>query len=278
MRIAVLHPGAMGSSVAAALGEAGHEVYWLPDGRSEATHARAQDINVRPLKGRSQLVGLDAVVSVCPPDAARQLAAEVIATGFKGTLVDANAVAPVTTLAIAEQAGQSGVGFVDGGIIGPPTWRRGGTRLYLSGPDAEAVAAWFRGSALEAHAIGAEPGAASGLKMCYAAYTKGSSALLLAVRALAEALGVGDALLAEWELSQPDLPARVETTARMIGPKGWRFVGEMLEIAATFEGQGMDGGFHRGAANLYGRLARFKDRPVDLDALIRALLDPDEAR
>ena len=45
--------------------------------------------------------------------------------------------------------------------------------------------------------------AASALKMCYAAYTKGTSALLLALRALAEANGVTEALHTEWNQSQP---------------------------------------------------------------------------
>jgi len=208
-RLCVLHPGAMGSSIAAALGEAGHQVYWLAAGRSDATRRRAARSGALPLANETDLVGFDAVVSVCPPDAALAVADAVIAMGFTGIFVDANAVAPATARAIGDAVASAGCAFIDGGIIGPPAWQPGTTRLYLSGPDADIVAGWFAGSALQARAIGAEVGAASALKMCYAAFTKGSSALLLGVRALAEAEGVQQELLAEWDLSQPGLAARL---------------------------------------------------------------------
>jgi Domain of unknown function (DUF1932) len=97
------------------------------------------------------------------------------------------------------------------------------------------------------------------LKMCYAAYTKGTAALLLAVVALAEATGVAPALSAEWERSQRDLPDRVTATARGSAPKAWRWVGEMDEIASTFADAGLPDGFHRAAADVFSRLADLKD-------------------
>lgn len=272
-RLCVLHPGAMGSSIAAALGEAGHQVYWLAAGRSDATRRRAARSGALPLANETDLVGFDAVVSVCPPDAALAVADAVIAMGFTGIFVDANAVAPATARAIGDAVASAGCAFVDGGIIGPPAWQPGTTRLYLSGPDADIVAGWFAGSALQARAIGAEVGAASALKMCYAAFTKGSSALLLGVRALAEAEGVQQELLAEWELSQPGLAARSTSTASAVAAKGWRFVGEMREIAATFESRGLPGGFHHAAADIYRRLEEFKDESdADVAAVLRALI------
>ena len=272
-RIGVLHPGAMGSSIAAALVAAGHQVFWLEPGRSEATRLRATQAGALPLADESELAGLDAVVSVCPPDAADALADTVKATGFNGMFVDANAVAPAKTQAIGNNLASAGCAFIDGGIIGPPAWQAGTTRLYLSGRDAESVAAWFAGSAVQAQAISAEVGAASALKMCYAAFTKGSSALLVAVRALAAAEGVQEQLLAEWERSQPGLAARSAATASTVAGKGWRFVGEMREIAATFESRGLPGGFHSAAADLYQRLDQFKDAPdADVEAVVAALL------
>ena len=98
--------------------------------------------------------------------------------------------------------------------------------------------------------------------MAYAAYTKGSSALLMAIRALAASEGVDDALLAEWRRSQPDLPKRSEAAARDNARKAWRFVGEMEEIAATFAAAGLPGGFHEAAAVIYERLAGYKDAPT----------------
>ena len=95
--------------------------------------------------------------------------------------------------------------------------------------------------------------------MCYAAYTKGASALLLAIRTLAEAEGVTEALLAEWSRSQPGLAERSERSAQAVSPKAWRFAGEMREIAATFEAANLPGGFHQAAAAVYERLANLKN-------------------
>jgi hypothetical protein len=108
--------------------------------------------------------------------------------------------------------------------------------------------------------------------MCYAAYTKGSSALLLAIRALAQAEGVEDTLLGEWEISQQALIKRSEGAARGSAPKAWRFVGEMEEIAASFADQGLPDGFHLAAAEVYRRLNDFKDREnLSIEEVLAAL-------
>jgi hypothetical protein len=81
----------------------------------------------------------------------------------------------------------------------------------------------------------------------------------MAVRALATAEGVGEALLAEWHRSQPELPKRAENAARGTARKAWRWVGEMDEIAAAFAGDGLPDGFHRGAGEVYRRMTLYKD-------------------
>ena len=95
--------------------------------------------------------------------------------------------------------------------------------------------------------------------MAYAAWTKGSQALLLAIRALAVHEGVDAALVAEWARSQPDATARSERAASANIKKAWRFVGEMDEIAATFAAAGLPDGFHEAAGEIYRRLAGWKD-------------------
>ncbi|MDX1385183.1 MAG: DUF1932 domain-containing protein, partial [Thermoanaerobaculia bacterium] len=121
------------------------------------------------------------------------------------------------------------------------------------------------------------PPAASALKMCYAAYTKGSAALLIAIRALSRSLGVEAALLQEWEISQPDLARRSGASARRTAPKAWRFEGEMAEIAATFEQAGLPEGFHEAAQEIYRRLAGFKDvDEADLDRVVTAVLTSED--
>ncbi len=108
--------------------------------------------------------------------------------------------------------------------------------------------------------------------MVFAAQTKGHSALLVATLATAAAHGVEEALLAEWEKTQPALVARASAMAPMLAEKAWRFEGEMLEIAETFDAAGLPAGFHEAAAELYGRLAEFKDAESPALALLLARL------
>jgi 3-hydroxyisobutyrate dehydrogenase-like beta-hydroxyacid dehydrogenase len=260
LRIGLLHPGEMGASVGAAAREAGATVAWASSGRSDQSRSRAAKAGLEDSRSLAELAASsELIISVCPPDAATALAENVAATGFTGIYVDANAVSTGTAHKVCAIIETSGARFVDGGIIGPPARSPGTTRLYLSGAEAPAVADVFQGSTLQAIAIDTRPGAASALKMCYAAWTKGSAALLTDVRALALAEGVEGALLEEWSLSQPGLDARSTAAARDNAFKAWRFAGEMREIAATFEASQLPGGFHRAAADIYERLSGYKD-------------------
>ena len=271
-RIVLMHPGEMGSSVGAALVAAGHEAVWIDQGRSAASRRRAEDARLAPMASLdAALTGADGVICVCPPEYAGNVAESVMETGYEGAYVDGNAVSPATALAIADVVGDA---YVDGGIIGPPAWKPGVMRFYLSGALASDVAALFDDTLVDARVVDGGPGAASALKMCYAAYTKGSSALLLGVRALAARTGVDAALLAEWDISQPGLRERSAGTAKGTSPKAWRFEGEMREIAATYAAGSLPSGFHEAAAELYARMARFKDEePADIESVIAALLD-----
>jgi 3-hydroxyisobutyrate dehydrogenase-like beta-hydroxyacid dehydrogenase len=253
--IGLLHPGEMGAAVGACLTGAGHTVLWASEGRGPDTAARAQDAGLTDIRtARRMTAEADVILSICPPHAALDTAWAV--HGFAGLYLDANAIAPGTAREVAQLITGSGGHYVDGGIIGPPPLAGGSTRLYLSGPDAPQVQALFAGTALQAQLVAGPDTAASAVKMAYAAWTKGTSALLLAARALARAEGVEDALLAEWALSQPQLPAQVERAARSAVTKGWRWVGEMEEIAQAMSGAGLPDGFHEAAAEVYRRCPR----------------------
>jgi 3-hydroxyisobutyrate dehydrogenase-like beta-hydroxyacid dehydrogenase len=244
--IGVLHPGDMGAAVGSVLTQAGHDVLWASDGRSDATARRAAEAGLTDAGDvGGVLARAEVVFSIVPPHAARAVAGA--AREYAGVWVDANAVAPATAAEIAAAVPR----FVDGGIVGPPPRRDGTTRLYLSGPGAGAVTALFGGTRLEAVDLGADPTAASAIKMAYAAWTKGSAALLLATRELAERLGVGDALAAENARSQPGLDARWESARAAAAEKGWRWIGEMEEIARAFADAGLPPGFHEAAADVY---------------------------
>ena len=271
MKIGVLHPGEMGSSVGDALIEAGHQVFWASASRSETTRARAsggwqERINLKDL---IQEVG--AIISVCPPSQAVTVANEVVALDFNGIYLDANAIAPQTALLISDSFGEL---YVDGGLIGPPARRPGSTRLYLSGVKSELVQSWFQGGLLQARVLSTNHGVeASALKMAYAGYTKGSSALLILINAFAEHLGVRESLMEEWELSQPDLKSRSEKMANATAAKAWRFVGEMEEIAKTMSASDLPSGFHDAAAELYQMMADLKyESNADLEFVLKRIL------
>lgn len=262
MTIGILHPGAMGSSLGAALVGAGHEVVWASEGRSAATRARAEADRLVDAGTVADLVTRsDTIVSVCPPGEALAVAWSVARLGFAGTYVDTNAVAPATARAIAAVMNEVGAHLLDGGIVGPPARHAGLTVLYLSGPRAHSVAfaERFDGTPLETHHVDERIGSASAVKMAFAAWTKGTSALLLAVRALAEREGVVDGLDHAWSTLTPDLHDRLPATARGTAPKAWRFVDEMHEIASTFDDAGLPSGFHQAAASIYAALADLRD-------------------
>ena len=294
--VGLLHPGEMGAAVGRCLAAAGPRVLWVPEGRSPASAARAAAAGLTAAD--SGLAGVieqaDVIISVCPPHTALDLARQV--AGFGGVYTDANAVSPATAREIARIVEAGGASYVDGGIIGTPPVAPGFIRLYLSGTRAAEVQRLFAGSEVDARVLGGgalggdAPGgealggealggealggdasvAASAVKMAYASWTKGSAALLLAARALARAEGVEDALLAEWDVSQPGLADRSARAARSAAAKGWRWVAEMEEIASTMAAAGLPGGFHQAAAEIYRRASDAESA----DGILTALLTP----
>jgi len=258
--ITLLHPGEMGAAVGACLREHGLRVLWVSGGRSAATRARARASALQDVaRLEDALKASDIVLSICPPHAAVEVAASVAQTGFHGIYVDANAIAPTTTRKVGRLVEAAGATFVDGAIIGPPPTSEHRTRLYLAGPSREEVAALFHATHLQAIALEDAVGAASALKMCYAAWSKGTTALLLSIRALAQSEGVDAYLLQEWSLSQPG-PLRQSDMVPATARKAWRWVAEMEEIAASFEATQLPGGFHHAAADIYRRLRDFKEQ------------------
>jgi 3-hydroxyisobutyrate dehydrogenase-like beta-hydroxyacid dehydrogenase len=263
-QVGIVHPGQMGITVAAALVVGGARVRWAGHGRSAATRARAAGLEDTGTLD-ALAAGADVLVSVCPPHAALDVAEAVGRTGFDGLYVDANAVSPATARTIGQRVEGAGATFIDGAIIGPPAHQAGTTRLYVVGEAATAIARLFAGSALEARVMSGEAGAASALKVCFASWTKGSTALLLALRGLARAEGVEDTLLEEWALSWPDLAARSERSGAAAAGKAWRWVEELREIGRAMAARGLPGGFGEASAEIYDRLAPLKDRESTLD-------------
>ncbi|TMK69159.1 MAG: NAD(P)-dependent oxidoreductase [Actinobacteria bacterium] len=246
MVVGVLHPGEMGAAIGAALRGCGHTVLWASSGRSPATADRARLAGLEDLRTAEGLARRSEVIlSVCPPHAAAEVAKST--AEFNGIYVDANAIAPATSRSVGAEMAR----YVDGGIIGPPPHSAGTTRLYLSGTEARDVASLFAGTTVDARVLSVRIGDASALKMVYAAWTKGTAALLLAIGNVARATGVDDALQNEWALSLPGLPDAARRAASSASAKGWRWVGEMEEIASTFAAASQPAGFHSAAADVF---------------------------
>jgi 3-hydroxyisobutyrate dehydrogenase-like beta-hydroxyacid dehydrogenase len=245
--VGLLHPGEMGSALGAELRRRGLTVFWASAGRSESTRRRAEEAGLEDAGSVEELARRsDVILSVCPPHAAIEVAGSL--AGFEGIFVDANAIAPATMHTIAELVGER---CVDGGIIGPPPRPPATTHLYLSGSEADSVARLFAETAVDARVLSGEMGDASALKLAYAAWTKGTAALLLAIQAFARAEGVEHALVTEWNESIPQLPDWARQARRSADAKSWRWVGEMEEIAAAFAAHDLPDGFHQAAAEIY---------------------------
>ena len=275
LTIGLLHPGEMGAAVGQCLADAGHQVLWVPEGRGAATSARAAAAGLTGVGGGlAELVRrAGVIVSVCPPHAALDVARRVAGAGFGGVYVDANAISPTTAREVAGLVEASGASYVDGGIIGTPPVAPGFIRLYLSGQKAGDVRDLFEDSPVDARmVIGRRWGGVGGEDGVRVVDQGVGRGLLLAARALARAEGVEETLLAEWGISQPGLEARSVGAAGAAAAKGWRWVAEMEEIAATMAAAGLPEGFHQAAAEVYRRFPPADSaggKEAGLDALVR---------
>jgi len=271
-KIGILHPGEMGVSVAASAIYSGHQVYWVSEGRSEQTRLRAEKHGLRELETLTDLCRTcEIVVSICPPYAAAEVAKSVVETEFKGIYLDANAISPQRSIRIGQLLKAKSIHFIDGGIIGGPAWNPKETWLYLSGKEAHIIAGCFSKGPLETKIIGTEIGKASALKMCYAAYSKGTTALLSAILATAESHGVRDELYKQWYIDDSEFAEQVNRRVTRVTAKAWRFEGEMHEIAATFQEAGLPKGFHTAAAEIYHRMAELKNSTHTLEEVLATI-------
>lgn len=277
--IGVLHPGAMGISLAATASNSGHKTYWVSHQRSPQTRLRAEKQGLVEVQRIAELCEhCSVIVSVCPPHAALEVAEQVCNCSFKGLYVDVNAISPQHVSQIEQLMSEVGIDFVDGGIIGPPAWSPQTTWLYLSGPSAGQASNCFSGGPLEVEVIGSEIGKASALKMCFAANSKGTTALLCAIMAAAERMGVREELENQWSRNGSDFARSAVNRVRIVTAKAWRFSGEMEEISSTFQAAGLPAGFHLAASDIYQRIARFKDAgdPPPIEEILAALVSVDD--
>lgn len=273
-RIAILVPGEMGAAVGKAFGDNGLEVITCLEGRSEPTRERARAAGFRDVADLETLLGeADIVLSIMPPEHAPATAAKVAAamksSGEKPPYADCNAVSPETARAMQAVIEAAGAVYVDGGIVGSPPGKAAPTRFYMSGADA-ALMDGLDGKGIDVRQCGPEIGRGVAVKMCYAAITKGTSALHTAVLIAAESLGVSDEIHDELASSVGALYKRMENVVPKLPAVSGRYIGEMKEIARTMESAGVTASFHVGATELYQLLEK-----TPFAAERRDTVDPD---
>lgn len=284
--------GAMGSAIGRRLRDHDVEVVASPVGRSDRSRARALDADIRLVDDlASVLQDVEVVLSIVPPAAARSVATDLAdAWRHAGTehgraerpaplVVDANAVAPATAQEVVATLDAAGLRAVDGGLIGPPPRGEVTPRLYVSGDHLDAVLDLAR-HGLDVRPVDGGVGAASALKLSFAALTKGTAALAIQLLVAAEAAGVRGPLLAELEASVPQQLATLERQLPGVPAKARRWVGEMEEIDAAFAAAGLPAGTFAAIADVYRFVgahpladpAADRRRP-DLQTLVEALTE-----
>ncbi|TWI58559.1 6-phosphogluconate dehydrogenase-like protein [Pseudomonas duriflava] len=257
LTVALIAPGAMGSSVGRYLRNHGLDVCTTLAGRSVATRERAVAAGLREVQ-TEQLGEADILLSIVPPSEALPLAQElapVLARTRKTLYVDCNAIAPATVEQVGQVIMDAGCPFADAAIFGaPPSADRGCPSFYVSGEHAGRFAQLSE-YGLPIKVLNKPIGAASGLKMSYAGITKGLTGLITAMILSAERNGAGQALHDELACSQPALLEWAHEKIPEMYPKAYRWVAEMEEIAAFSQKDRPSEAIYLAMAQLYWRLA-----------------------
>ena len=257
--IAILSPGDMGAAVGRALKQHGLDVITSLEGRSARTRDLAADAGIRDVPELADMLRqAELTLSIMVPSealgTAQRVAGVAAAAGIRGfAYADCNAVSPATATEIGKAIEQGGGRYIDAGIIGSPPGKGAPPRFYVSGPH-ESVMAELDGKGITVKPMGGPAGRASGIKMVYAALTKGTNALYTSTLIAAENLGLTADLKAELESSQPNMLKSMQGIITLPG-KAFRWIGEMEEIADTFEQGGATPLIHRGAADTFRLIA-----------------------
>jgi 3-hydroxyisobutyrate dehydrogenase-like beta-hydroxyacid dehydrogenase len=191
--------------------------------------------------------------------------------------VDCNAISPATSRKIDKIIRSKGSNYVDASIIGPPPRREGITKFYASGPDAEDFMV-LTDYGLDIRLLGSEIGLGKGIKMVYAALTKGLTAISTQLLVAAWEMGLYDDLESLFVEKQSAQYNRMRQAVPNMPHKARRWVSEMEEISRTFKDLGMTPNIYQGAADLYRfiggtRLAEETAETVDRERTLREVIE-----
>ena len=253
--VAILSPGDMGHAVGQRLRERELDVITCLAGRSERTRALADKAGIRDVPTMEELVQrsdlvMSMTVSAAVPGVCQQVADALKATGSDTLFAECNAIAPQLTRQLEPVITDAGGRFVDASIIGGPPRPDYSPHFYASGEHA-AQFEQLNDFGITVLKLDGDVGQASGIKMCYAAMTKGSWALYTELLMAAELMGLTEPLLAEFQSGQQSVIQRMERTIPTVPPRARRWVSEMEEIRDTFAHLGMTPHLFEGVAEMY---------------------------
>ncbi|CAD0092803.1 unnamed protein product, partial [Aureobasidium vineae] len=284
--IGVISIGEMGLGIAKLLKASGYRVVTNVAGRRhyehQDTHDRARSASVDLVSTDEELVATsDYIISIVPPRDAMATAERVLGGSKNASFtkrdkplyyLDMNAVSPKLVRGMSDlfEAAGNNVRFLDGAVIGSApslkdeqadpskleAWKRPG--IPMSGPvrlvDAEPSGSDLA-NVLGARHISDEIGAASGLKMSFAALTKGFTGLAIQSFTTAHRLGVLPELQQHLQQYSPKTFDLANASMPRLPPKAYRWVREMEEINATLL---EDGGFEN-EESIFSGIARTYD-------------------
>lgn len=253
--LAILSPGDMGHAIGQLLRENELRVLTCLAGRSGRTRELSEKAGIIDVPSMNDLVEqsdviMSVTVSEAVPGLCHEIADAVKATGTDLLFAECNAIAPTLSQEMEKVLKEGGARYIDASIIGPPPRNGSSPRVYASG-DNVAEFEQLRDFGLDVRNLGPKLGRASGIKMCYAAMTKGTTALQAELLIAAEKMGLSEELMAEFAGSQPAVIDRMEGWIPGMPAKSRRWVSEMEEIEATFRDLGLTPNIFKGVADMY---------------------------
>ncbi|MDA1127318.1 MAG: DUF1932 domain-containing protein [Chloroflexi bacterium] len=284
--VAILSPGDMGHAIGQLLREHELRVLTCLTGRSNRTKELSEQAGIIDVPNLNDLVEqtdilMSVTVSEAVPGLCREIADAVKATGTDLLFAECNAISPTLSKQMEGVLNQSGARYVDASIIGGPPRNGSSPRLYASG-DNVAELEQLRNFGLDVRNLGPQTGRASGIKMCYAAMTKGTTALQAELLIAAEKLGLTQELMAEFAGSQPAVVQRMEGWIPGMPAKSRRWISEMEQIEATFRDLGLTPNIFKGVADMYRMIGatplgdenpESRDKSRDLAETIRLIAE-----
>ena len=284
--VAILSPGDMGHAIGQLLKENELRVLTCLEGRSKRTRELSDQAGITDVPNLNELVEqsdvlMSVTVSEAVPGLCREIADAVKVTGTELLFAECNAIAPELSKKMGGVLQGAGARYVDASIIGGPPRNGSSPRIYVSGDNATEFEQ-LRDFGLDVRNLGPQLGRASGIKMCYAAMTKGTTALHAELLIAAEKLGLTKELMTEFSGSQPAVVSRMEGWMPTMPAKSRRWVSEMEEIEKTFSDLGMTPNIFKGVADIYRMISatalgdenpESRDKDRDLAETIRIIAE-----